>query len=317
MRRVRDDLRSRGLPVWTDETLEPGTPIWEFEIANAIENAACMLVLLTPESKKSIWVSREIGYAEGQDIHIFPFLLRGDDRSAVPFRLISSQWIDARRDYETSFDMLTGALSQYMEQRRAAQKDALGELPTEIRALIEDASPFKRVVAVAELHGLLSQAKPQLMASIQTALQRLMQDTKTWVAAAASECFTYAFSSETLETPIENFEIERLLNQSVDEATFDAIVSDSIDPNHVSTADNELITLSQAVGANLVNTEFFELASKAEGQLALEEMLRQQVDETAFDAIFSDVYLEEEYPYLPQEALMDLKEAADMGILDF
>src|SRR5579864_2653601 len=73
MRRLREDLAKAGVEVWTDEQgLEPGTPGWDTAIASAIESAACIVVLLSPDSKQSVWVGRELGYAEEHKARIIP-----------------------------------------------------------------------------------------------------------------------------------------------------------------------------------------------------------------------------------------------------
>ncbi len=55
MHRLRADLIAAGLDMWTDEALEPGTPEGE----NAIEDAGCMVVILSPGSRRSTWVRRD------------------------------------------------------------------------------------------------------------------------------------------------------------------------------------------------------------------------------------------------------------------
>src|SRR5262249_9184032 len=81
MERIRDDLRSKGLTVWTDENLKPGTSSWKDAIEKAIENAGCVVVILSPDAKQSEWVKKEIDYAvEVCDLRIFPVLVRGDKR---------------------------------------------------------------------------------------------------------------------------------------------------------------------------------------------------------------------------------------------
>ena len=65
MRRVAEYLRSQDIKVWVDnEKLVPGTPIWEEEIEKAIHGASTVVVILSPDSKKSVWVRREISLAE-------------------------------------------------------------------------------------------------------------------------------------------------------------------------------------------------------------------------------------------------------------
>src|SRR5689334_5646430 len=78
MSRVRDDLRAVGLRVWTDESLEPGTEVWELEIEKAIRGAHSLVVLLSPDSHDSEWVRNEITLADALNRRIFPMLLRGD-----------------------------------------------------------------------------------------------------------------------------------------------------------------------------------------------------------------------------------------------
>jgi hypothetical protein len=104
MRRLYADLAASGFTVWTDDDLTPGTPSWMTAIENAIQASGCVVVLLTPESKKSRWVERELTSASNYDLSIFPLLARGDERSSIPLLLSSHQWSDIRkeRDYRMS-----------------------------------------------------------------------------------------------------------------------------------------------------------------------------------------------------------------------
>ena len=57
MHRLRDDLVGAGLDVWTDESgLEPGSRRWTSLIEEALEQAQCMVVVLSPDAKESQWV---------------------------------------------------------------------------------------------------------------------------------------------------------------------------------------------------------------------------------------------------------------------
>jgi multidrug transporter EmrE-like cation transporter len=106
MRQVRDDLRAAGFAVWTDENLEPGTPLWKDSIEHAIEGARFLIVILSPDAKQSMWVKREIEYASAQNLPIYSLLSRGDEQNAIPFALIGSQYIDIRSDYQTGVTRL-------------------------------------------------------------------------------------------------------------------------------------------------------------------------------------------------------------------
>lgn len=96
MQRVKDTFQSESFKVWTDEGIEPGTPLWTDEIEKAIENSECVVVMLTPDAKNSIWVKRELEYAGMQKKQVFPLLARGDESSSIPFALSGAQYVDIR-----------------------------------------------------------------------------------------------------------------------------------------------------------------------------------------------------------------------------
>lgn len=107
MRRVHADLMAVGLNIWTDESLVPGTLSWKNAIEEAIQNSLTLVVLLSPDSKHSDWVEKEIEYASACHVKILPILIRGDDEiSAIPFELINVQRIDMRHDFETGMQQL-------------------------------------------------------------------------------------------------------------------------------------------------------------------------------------------------------------------
>jgi hypothetical protein len=114
MQRLRDDLRVAGLEVWADDNLEPGTSAWEKTISAAIRSAGCLVVILSPDAEQSTWVGRELAMAETFDKRIFPILARGSERDAIPFRLMSHQWVDARHNYTEAFDKLLTAVNKYL-----------------------------------------------------------------------------------------------------------------------------------------------------------------------------------------------------------
>jgi hypothetical protein len=92
MQRVRDGLREAGVQVWTDDNLKVGTPAWESAIQEAIETAHFIVVLLSPDSKKSKWVSREIAYADNFKITILPVLISEKEKESIPIRLVDYQY---------------------------------------------------------------------------------------------------------------------------------------------------------------------------------------------------------------------------------
>jgi formylglycine-generating enzyme required for sulfatase activity len=98
MRQVQEALRAAGLAVWTDEGLEPGTQSWQDALAEAVDQAQALVVLLSPYAAQSTWVKNEVGFAQTRNKRVFPVLVAGDAASSVPIGLINAQWIDGRED---------------------------------------------------------------------------------------------------------------------------------------------------------------------------------------------------------------------------
>lgn len=136
MQRVRDDLLAAGIDVWTDEGIEPGTPLWKDAIEKAIEQAIILIVLLSPDSKQSLWVKRELEYAGVQGVKIIPLLVRGDESTAIPFGLIGSQYVNISADYANGIQRVIDTVRASEQLLDEALDDllnmglSLSELPT-------------------------------------------------------------------------------------------------------------------------------------------------------------------------------------------
>ncbi|MGO8672621.1 MAG: toll/interleukin-1 receptor domain-containing protein [Capsulimonadaceae bacterium] len=65
VRSLSSHLEQNGLKVWTDNEILPGDN-WAHQIAKALDDSEAMVVVLTPQSRKSPWQSREIEFALGQ-----------------------------------------------------------------------------------------------------------------------------------------------------------------------------------------------------------------------------------------------------------
>ncbi len=112
MWQVHDTLTAEGFDLWTDAHLEPGTPSWKQEIEEALERAGAMVVILSPDAKKSKWVKEEINYADTQNKPIFCVFARGNESNAIPFGLTAAQRIDVRPEanYQVEVHRLVVAL---------------------------------------------------------------------------------------------------------------------------------------------------------------------------------------------------------------
>ena len=128
MWRVVKFLRNQGINVWVDnEKLIPGTPIWEEEIEKAIKSASVIVVVMSPDSKNSEWVRREISLADQEHKNILPILVRGDEDSSITLRLVTRQYVDMRQNEEAGLNSLHSALSQYLDGLEVQPEEIVGK----------------------------------------------------------------------------------------------------------------------------------------------------------------------------------------------
>ncbi len=125
MRIARDALVAAGYTVWSDESLEPGSPSWKNDVQQAIEGAGCVVAILSPDAKESEWVSEELNYARIHKRRMFTVLVRGDESNAIPFGLTGVQWVDMRLDYDEGMKELMQQSA--LEQLIAAVREYLGK----------------------------------------------------------------------------------------------------------------------------------------------------------------------------------------------
>lgn len=150
MQRVRDDLRGHGLELWTDEAMQPGNPSWQDTIEEAIENAGCIVVILSPHAKKSRWVREEMRYAEAQNVRIFPILAEGSAKRSVPFGFLTAQWVDIRQesDYMPTIKRLAGTIRFHLglESINEDQRNRTGvNLDTNTVRAVGEKTPTREV----------------------------------------------------------------------------------------------------------------------------------------------------------------------------
>ncbi len=113
MRQIKRGLESRGISIWTDESLVPGTELWKTAIEIAIQDASCIVAILSPSAKESLWVERELDFAKVHEKRIIPVLSHGEPSNAIPIELINAQWVDLRRksDFEAQLNKLRQAIA--------------------------------------------------------------------------------------------------------------------------------------------------------------------------------------------------------------
>jgi hypothetical protein len=127
---VKTALTEAGLTVWTDEKLEPGTPVWQRKVEVEIEAASWMVVLLSPAAKDSDWVRSEIGRARIVGINIVPLIVDGENpRDFLPLGLENTNWIDIRSHKRKGLDRLVKTLTPDVVPMIVKETDPDDSLP--------------------------------------------------------------------------------------------------------------------------------------------------------------------------------------------
>ncbi len=84
-------LKEKGVSVWIDDRIDYGKPFPQ-EIEMHIDSCSAFIVIMTPHSRKSTWVSNELNCAIDNDKPIFPLLLKGTRW----FEVATIQYVDVR-----------------------------------------------------------------------------------------------------------------------------------------------------------------------------------------------------------------------------
>lgn len=112
VRRIAEDLRRHGIPVWLDEwEIRVGDSIVK-RVSDGIASAGWLAVALSETSVHSPWVERELNVGlvtelEARRVFVLPIRL---DDCAVPTLLRDKRYADFRVDYEVGLADLIGAL---------------------------------------------------------------------------------------------------------------------------------------------------------------------------------------------------------------
>ena len=129
--KLGEDLRVAGLDIWIDQLNIPPGETWDEEIQKALENAACLLVILSATSVESDNVLNEINYALETKKQVIPILLENGLKK--PFNINRLQHIDFTSSYDSGLNRLLNALRSgrpvqptVKEQRRLNLPAVLG-----------------------------------------------------------------------------------------------------------------------------------------------------------------------------------------------
>jgi len=143
--RLAADLRAQGYDIWiAPDSILPGEK-WVAAIERGLRESGIFLLVLTPESADSKWVSQETQVAimlenEGQ-MRIFPLRVR---RADVPLLLSTRQYISFEMDYDRGLRALLAVLRPGSSKPLPAPLPAPRPLVTE--TVVVDSTEYPRLI---------------------------------------------------------------------------------------------------------------------------------------------------------------------------
>jgi hypothetical protein len=117
---LQNRLRQAEFTVWTDANIAAGQQ-WRTEIDNAIKAASALIIVITPDSKASEYVTYEWGFAWGAGIKLVPVLLK---KTEIHPRLESLQYLDFTNRITRPWDKLIELLREAEESKPQDEKPA-------------------------------------------------------------------------------------------------------------------------------------------------------------------------------------------------
>jgi hypothetical protein len=168
--RLADALRDTGFNVWIDNAeLRAGDEWWE-SIVRALRAAAAFIVIMTPDSRNSRWVQREILLAEQWNKPSFPILLDGENFEIY----VSTQYYDLR---DAS---LPNRKFYELLARHAIREDVQGEIVTK--------KPSAQAPNDAAVRDALKDAPPRELPKQNSSAKAIFEDGKALLSSSIEWC---------------------------------------------------------------------------------------------------------------------------------
>jgi hypothetical protein len=120
--RLIEDLRRDGISVWHDQSnLKPGDYDWEENLRHAITTCRALLLVASPNSRRSLYVRDEVQIAQSRKKRILPIWIHGDVWiDCVPLGMGFTQHIDSRGSrYDVAITELVQHLSSLFASKVA------------------------------------------------------------------------------------------------------------------------------------------------------------------------------------------------------
>jgi hypothetical protein len=119
--KLEPDLRQQGFQTWVDRRRLEGGQVWDAEIRDALDNAAVIVLILTPDALKSRWVRTEYEYGIRRRKPIIPVMFY--PCPSLPRSLSRLQILDFKVgvNYDDKYRFAIGQLRDALRDKKVPQ----------------------------------------------------------------------------------------------------------------------------------------------------------------------------------------------------
>lgn len=161
-------IHEAGFTAWRDtERLRAGRD-WRRAIDEAIRTAFALIVVTTPETKTSEYVTYEWAFAIGAGVEVLPVLLLP---SSLHPRLEVLQYLDFTRHEQRPWGKLIKWLTEVESEYNSRATEALQSAPTYIQQAVNALNSFNRQESTAALEALAQMDHPVAVEALANAVQ--------------------------------------------------------------------------------------------------------------------------------------------------
>ena len=116
--RLRNALHFFTVHVWPEGMLTPGNKIWRDEFYDAVAQAACVVVALSPDTQLSQWVILALEAAQDLRCPIIPVVVKGSAGHVMLAKLDGNDWFDLRWswNYRSEIEGLVTVIRRYTDE---------------------------------------------------------------------------------------------------------------------------------------------------------------------------------------------------------
>jgi hypothetical protein len=169
-------LEAAGFPVWLDtERLRAGEN-WREAINEAIRDSFALILVISPDSKRSEYVTYEWAYAQGAGVKVIPVLLKPTEKLHPQLEIL--QYLDFTDRARPSWDKLLRRLWELQGEQQPYTVTVPRDAPQPVRTAVAALDSHNAEERRSALMTLAQMNHPAAYAALVSAVQHPMRDVR-------------------------------------------------------------------------------------------------------------------------------------------